>query len=72
MDHPTIIRKLGGVKAVSDELGLPYITVVGWQQRGRIPVRHWPAIIALAGASGVPWVTCDLLMAGYALRRVAA
>ena len=48
-----LIAKLGGVGSLSDVLNEPYTTVDSWQRRGRIPLRVWGEIIALAKAEGI-------------------
>jgi len=66
MDHAAIIRAFGGADALSAALGVPYDTARKWLDRGRIPPRHWPAIVALtAGTKGLRWITCDALATGW-------
>jgi hypothetical protein len=65
MDHEAIIAALGGADVISAEIGVPYDTVRKWQERGRIPPRHWPSVVTLAASRRVRGITCDLLAAGW-------
>lgn len=61
-----IISKFGGLtktaKALStDEKPFPVSTVQGWQDRGRIPQGHWPALIAVAKRDAVDLGVSDFL-----------
>lgn len=61
-----VISKFGGLtktaKALStDEKPFPVSTVQGWQDRGRIPQGHWPALIAVAKRDAVELDINDFL-----------
>ena len=64
-DLATIIQTLGGVTRISRELGVPLGTVSAWKTRGSIPVRNWPALVALAGKVGASGVTHVALVAAH-------
>lgn len=63
----TVIEKLGGPDAVSAATGTSYTAPYRWMAPvdkggtgGRIPQKHWAALIALAGQKGVPLTADDL------------
>ncbi len=61
-----VISKFGGLtktaRALStDEKPFPVSTVQGWQDRGRIPQGHWPALIAAAKREAVDLGITDFL-----------
>lgn len=49
----TIINDLGGITAVAAATGAAQSTVSCWIRRRSIPVRHWPALLRIAGERGV-------------------
>lgn len=59
MDHVTIIEKLGGAKALSEEMtrrgsSVAPVTVRSWKLHGRmIPAKYWSRIAAIAADKGV-------------------
>jgi hypothetical protein len=58
MDHSTIIKALGGAKALGTKLrdrgvNVADVTVRSWTLEGRtIPAKYWAHIAALAAAEG--------------------
>jgi hypothetical protein len=54
-----IIQKLGGVTALSRQLGVPLTTVSSWGRCNRIPEWRQPAILRLALETGVAISTAD-------------
>lgn len=56
-----VIRALGGTEAVSAAIGVTEHTVKSWVQRGHVPGSSHAAVIRLAEARGVPWITATLL-----------
>jgi hypothetical protein len=61
-----VISKFGGLtktaKALStDEKAFAVSTVQGWQDRGRIPQGHWPALIVAAKRDSVELDVGDFL-----------
>jgi hypothetical protein len=57
-----IIEYLGGITAVSRGLGHKWPTTVqGWGDRGSIPARHMPEVIAFAERIGKPITADDFL-----------
>jgi hypothetical protein len=64
MSHRETIHALGGIRKVARALGHnSHTKVQGWAERDRIPVDHWPDIIALAGDLGKELTADDLLNA---------
>lgn len=52
--EPHLIDKLGGVKAVADDLGLPVNVVANWKHETRsIPWKRRPALAKIAEEKGV-------------------
>lgn len=58
-------------KALSDDLGVPYVNAQAMKNRRSIGVDHWPRLIELLAARGHS-VTTDDLLAMRQRRRVAA
>jgi hypothetical protein len=63
-----IIGRLGGRKAVSDALSIPYTTVQGWEVSDFVPDWRRPGLLALAMQLDKPLSTDDF----PAKRKVAA
>lgn len=59
MDHPNIIKQLGGAKALADALRergivVADVTVRSWTLTGRtIPAKYWKHIADVAAGSGI-------------------
>lgn len=49
-----ILRDLGGVTAVSNEIGIPITTVHSWKRTGFVPRWRVPALVSLAERLGKP------------------
>lgn len=47
-------------KALSDELGVPYVNAQAMKARGSIAVDHWPRLLELLTARGYRLTTDDL------------
>lgn len=47
-------------KALSDDLGVPYINAQAMKARGSIGVGHWPKMVKLLSGKGYPVSTDDL------------
>lgn len=47
-----IIERLGGRKAVSDTLSIPYTTIQGWEVADFVPEWRRPALLGLASRAG--------------------
>ena len=47
-------------KALSDDLGVPYINAQAMKARGSIGVGHWPKMVKLLAAKGYSVSTDDL------------
>lgn len=58
-------------KALSADLGVPYINAQQMLRRKSVGIDHWPRLIELASAKGVQ-ITNDDLVAMSLKRRVAA
>lgn len=50
----SIFKAYGSVRALAEELDLPYTTVHSWKARGRIPYEHHDAVILACSRRGVP------------------
>jgi hypothetical protein len=61
MDIANIITALGGRAPVASETGTESNTVVYWERRGRIPPRHWSAIIKMAANAGREDISLETL-----------
>jgi hypothetical protein len=48
-------------RAMADAIGVDYETARKWFQRGRIPDRHWPALIEKSATSERPLTAEQLL-----------
>ena len=57
-------------KALSAELGVPYINAQQMKRRQSVGVDHWPTLIKLAASKGVKITTDDLV--AMRSRKVAA
>lgn len=64
-----VIDALGGIAAVSEDLGAPYPTVGAWKSRDSIPGEWWQPIVRVADLRGIP-ITLEIL-AGIAAKRRA-
>lgn len=56
VDYASLIRRLGGSRQVSKDLGMPEVgqrTVYFWQKRNSVPGKYAPALISLAIARKV-------------------
>ena len=61
MDASSIIRLLGGDRAVAQALGRKRSAVSNWSRRG-IPGQYWPALARLAARrNGSEVITLDIL-----------
>jgi len=49
-----VIAKFGGIRPLADALGYTPSTVQGWGERGVIPARQIPKVIAAGRSAGVP------------------
>jgi hypothetical protein len=54
-----IIKRLGGVTAVSQQLGVPLTTVSSWGRCNFIPSWRQPKLLELAAATNEPLSTAD-------------
>lgn len=61
-----LIDRLGGYTLVAAALNVAVGTVAAWRHRGSIPVRYWPALIAIEPQSGGTPVTYAELVAVHA------
>lgn len=54
MSHLTPIYDVwsGNAEALASDINVPGVTVRQWRNRGNIPPRYWPAIIAAAAKRG--------------------
>lgn len=68
MTHTEIIRRWGRISLLADEIGCNYQTVRSWKNRGHIPPRYWPALIASAEKRGIEGVTLERLAKMSVLR----
>jgi hypothetical protein len=59
MSTAEIIANLGGVSAVSRQLGIPKTTIYSWRERDLIPEWRQPALLRLALEKGVALSTAD-------------
>lgn len=60
-DHRDIIDRWPSVKALADDLGIPYVNVNMMRQRNSISVRHWERVVEAAKARGIRGVNMVLL-----------
>lgn len=51
------LDELGGLRSVSDKLGLPLTTVQSWAQRNAVPEWRIPALAGLAAKEQKPYPT---------------
>jgi len=59
-----IIAMFGGLSAMARELGHRHAsTVQGWQERGLIPIRQQPEVLAAAQRLGIALTAADFLPA---------
>lgn len=54
-----ILKRLGGISAVADDLGVGFSTVHAWVRSGRVPPWRQKELIALAIKRGVTLSTAD-------------
>ena len=54
-----IIKRLGGVTAVSKQLGVPLTTVSAWGRFNQIPTWRQPKLLELAAATSEALSTAD-------------
>lgn len=57
-----VVLVFGSVQAVADTLGIARGSVHGWMERGRIPAKVQPRILAIAEAQGLPVTPRDLIL----------
>lgn len=68
----SVIKAVGGPKALGDRLAESRSTVGGWPKRpGGVPGKHWSAIVTFAVEVGKPDITLEVL-AGVAARHAAS
>lgn len=66
----SVVERLGGKTIVAERLKVNKSTLSRWCQPvpqgtgGMIPQRHWPHLLALANASGVPLQVQELISSG--------
>jgi hypothetical protein len=54
-----IIQKLGGIKPLSDSMGIPLTTISSWARSNRIPDWRQPKLLELAVERDIPLSTAD-------------
>jgi hypothetical protein len=62
----TVIELLGGRAVVAQALGLHRSSLLRWcsesgGSRGQVPLKHWPALLALAESKGIELNVSDLI-----------
>ena len=62
MDASTIIKTLGGRAKVAEATKSDPNTVLYWERRGRIPSRHWPALISVAELQQIQAINAQVLV----------
>jgi hypothetical protein len=62
MTASEIIERLGGVTAVSQQLGVPLTTVSSWVRSGYVPSWRQTKLLELAAARNEPLSTADFLI----------
>lgn len=61
---PATIKRLGGITALSKKLGHENpSTVQGWNDRGVIPARQMPSVVAVAQAENIDLGLADFVPA---------
>ena len=65
MTAQDIIDAFGGTKPLASTMGIPSATVLYWGRRGRIPVRYWDELIALAKTKNVRRINVETLRATH-------
>lgn len=61
-DVGALVGAFGGPTRLGRDAGIPVPAVKMWRHRGSIPIRYWPAIIALAVRHGFQGVDANWLV----------
>jgi hypothetical protein len=66
MDHGTLIKRLGGPKAVAEIAGVNWNTPFKWAERG-IPSHRWLLLVRAANARGIRVTVAQLAKSSAAM-----